>query len=255
MSLRSETYTTKELTRKTWPDFERFFSQGNGWDFCWCMHFQPPRTLPRNKWRLTRAERGVRNHREKKELVKEGRAHGILVYANGEPVGWCQYGPQEELPRIDNERNYRALAAEDRAKELGRITCFVTDKKHRRSGVATAALKAALEAIRKKGGSLVEVYPIIPWEELCRARVRRVTAGPAKSSNSFAVYCRDKDLGWILLKPRWARAYLPLREPIHSATKLCFASAKLLPRAVSRRSLQRFSLMSYANSFASSTLP
>ena len=184
MSLRSETYMTKELTRKTWPDFERLFSQGNGWDFCWCMHFQRPRTLPRNKWRRTRPERCLRNHREKKELVKKGRAHGILVYAKGEPAGWCQYGPQEELPRIDNERNYRALAAEDRAKELGRITCFVTDKKHRRSGVATAALRAAVEAIRKKGGSLVEAYPIIPWEELSRARVRRCGHAPAFGNQS-----------------------------------------------------------------------
>ena len=91
-------YTTEELTKETWPDFERLFSQGNGWDFCWCMHFQRLRALPRNQWR-TRAERGARNRKQKKELVDEGHAHGILVYANGEPVGWCQYGRSEELPR------------------------------------------------------------------------------------------------------------------------------------------------------------
>jgi hypothetical protein len=39
---------------------------------------------------------------QKKEFVDSGRSHGILVSANGEPVGWCQYGPKEELPRIDN---------------------------------------------------------------------------------------------------------------------------------------------------------
>jgi hypothetical protein len=48
----------------------------------------------------------VRNRREKRDLVERGHAHGILVYANGEPVGWCQYGPREELPRI----NYRGFA-------------------------------------------------------------------------------------------------------------------------------------------------
>ena len=173
------TYTTKELTIRTWPDFERLFSQGNGWDFCWCMHFQRPRTLPKNKWRRTRTERGVRNRREKKELVEKGRARGILVYANGEPVGWCQYGPQQELPRIDHKRNYRSSLFEDGAKKLWRIPCFVVDKQHRRRGVATAALKAALEAIRNRGGGVVEAYPIIPWEELCRARVRHCGHAPA----------------------------------------------------------------------------
>jgi 3-methyl-2-oxobutanoate hydroxymethyltransferase len=52
---------------------------------------------------------------------------------------------------------------------LWRISCFVTDKKHRRRGGASAALAAALESIRRKGGGVVEAYPIIPWEELCRA--------------------------------------------------------------------------------------
>jgi len=157
-------YTTRELSKKTWPDFERLFSQGGGWDFCWCMHFQRPCSLPKNKRLLTRAERGVRNRREKKELIERGCAHGILVYAKGEPVGWCQYGPKEELPRIDNSRKYRGLATEGDTEKLWRITCFVVHKKYRRRGVASAALKAALKAIRNKGGGLVEAYPITRWE-------------------------------------------------------------------------------------------
>ena len=157
------TYTTKELSKKTWPDFVRLFSQKNGWDFCWCMHFHRPCGLPKNQWLRTRAERGVRNRREKKELVDRGLSHGILVYAQGEPVGWCQYGPREELPRIDNSRKYRGLAPKGSAK-LWRITCFAVLKQHRTCGVASAALKAALEAIKKKGGGLVEAYPITRWE-------------------------------------------------------------------------------------------
>ena len=157
-------YTTKQLSKKTWADFERLFSQGNGWDFCWCIHFQRPCGLPKNKWLRTRAERGVRNRREKGELIERGWAHGILVYADGEPVGWCQYGPSEELPRIDNSRKYRELAPEAATERLWRITCFAVLKKWRKRGVASAALKAALEAIRKKGGGLVEAYPITRWE-------------------------------------------------------------------------------------------
>jgi GNAT superfamily N-acetyltransferase len=106
----------------------------------------------------------VRNRREKRELVDSGHSHGILVYANGEPVGWCQYGPKEELPRINNSRKYRGLATEAGAQRLWRITCFAVLKNYRKRGVASVALKAALEAIRKKGGGLVEAYAITRWE-------------------------------------------------------------------------------------------
>lgn len=164
MASRIPAYTTKELSPKTWPDFERLFSQGGGWDFCWCMHFHRARSLPKDQWLRTRAERGARNQKEKKRLVQAGRAHGILVYADGEPVGWCQYGPREELPRIDNRRQYRELAPENAGQKLWRITCFVVHKKYRRRGVGSAALKAALESIKKKGGGMVEAYPINRWE-------------------------------------------------------------------------------------------
>jgi GNAT superfamily N-acetyltransferase len=158
-------YTTKELSKKTWRDFEKLFSQGNGWDHCQCMHFHRPSRLPKNKQLRTRAERAVRNHREKRKLVDSGCSHGILVYAKGgEPVGWCQYGPREELSRIDNNSKYRGLALEAGTQRLWRITCFAVLKNHRQHGVASAALKAALDSIRKKGGGLVEAYPITRWE-------------------------------------------------------------------------------------------
>ena len=155
-------YTTKELSKKTWTDFERLFTRGNGWDFCWCMHFHRSRLSPGCD-KLRRAQRSVRNRRDKIALVESGRTHGMLVYAEGEPIGWCQYGRCEEFPRIDESRHYRELAPEVCTRRLWRITCFVVDKRYRRRGVASLALKAALEAIRKKGGGIVEAYPIVQW--------------------------------------------------------------------------------------------
>jgi len=94
--------------------------------------------------------------------VEQGRSHGILVYSHGEPVGWCQYGLAQELHRVDNNPKYRKLlTASDRT--LWRITCFVVHKKYRRRGIARTALKAALTAIQKQGGGLVEAYPIKRW--------------------------------------------------------------------------------------------
>jgi GNAT superfamily N-acetyltransferase len=125
------------------------------------------------------ADRACREEPSGKKSVERRRSHGIIVYAKGEPVGSCQYGPREELPRIDNTRNYRGLAPEHGRINLWRITCFVVDRRHRRRGVATVALQAALESIKKMGGGLVEAYPLIDWEKLRHSELRRRGHAPA----------------------------------------------------------------------------
>lgn len=105
---------------------------------------------------LRRQEENRRDHRA---LLVAGRAHGVLVYHAGAAVGWCQFGPREELPRIERGRKYRALAEELRRPPTWRITCFFVDRPFRRTGVARFALHAALEAIQRHGGGLVEAYP------------------------------------------------------------------------------------------------
>ena len=185
-------YATRELSRRTWPDFERLFSQGGGWDFCWCMAFHRRRSLPRSRFR-TRAEQGVRNRQEKRELVEKRGSHGILVYADGEPVGWCQYGRKDELPRIDSIRKFRGIASNDGVERLWRITCFVVHKQYRRRGVAGAALEAALDAIRKRGGGLVEAYPITQGPSPGRSRL--------PSGNHFGTVSMFRKQGFRAVAP------------------------------------------------------
>ncbi len=124
--------TTKELSVRTWPDFEALFTNGNGCDFCACMVFQRGRHLPRSKF-PNRAAMQVENLAQKRQLVYDGRAHGILVYADAEVVGWCQYGPVDELP-IGGKGRPGPTDAD------WRITCLVTDKAHRNRGVSRRAL-------------------------------------------------------------------------------------------------------------------
>ncbi len=149
-------YSTRELSSRTWGDFERLFGKKSKGGGCWCMVFQRPKPVTEH---MTKEQRTARNHRDKKGLVETGCSHGILVYSNKEPVGWCQYGPKEELPRIDAGKIYKKLSLDNEGKRLWRITCFWVDRKHRNRGVARAGLKAALNSIRKKGGGLVEAYP------------------------------------------------------------------------------------------------
>ena len=147
-------YRTEELTERTWPDFERLFSGGHGWDFCWCMafHRNPP---PSRRQFRTRAEVSIQYHRAKRALLEQGRANGILVYADDEPVGWCQYGTSDEL--------LARKGTPDPGEPVWRITCFVVSRRHRRKGVAAVALHAALESIRRQGGGLVEAFPVASW--------------------------------------------------------------------------------------------
>ena len=158
--LAERTMSTKELSMKTWSDFEKLFRRPGEWDACWCIYYHRPGPLPRPQASgLTPRQRVARNRKDKKALVIKGRSHGILVYSGREPVGWCQYGPKEELPRVDAGRKYRrlALAPEER---LWRITCFCVDRDYRHRDVAAKGLSAALASIKRKGGGTVEAYPV-----------------------------------------------------------------------------------------------
>jgi ribosomal protein S18 acetylase RimI-like enzyme len=164
-------YSTQELSLNTWRDFERLFRKPGEWSNCQCMWFHRPGPRPREEVEgLTSKERNEKNFRSQKDLVKGGRSHGILVYLDGDPIGWCQYGLRDEFPRIDNASKYRGVPPTDGDERLWRITCFCVDKKHRKRGVAKVGLRAAVNSIRKDGGGMVEAYPSTRKEGLALHR-------------------------------------------------------------------------------------
>jgi GNAT superfamily N-acetyltransferase len=142
-------FNTKPLNPDTWPDFARLAEAHHGvWGGCWCMAFHAKGP----GWGVS----AELNRAEKEALVREGRAQAALVYHGDDCVGWCQYGPPTELPRIKNAAAYRAAAPPSAD---WRITCFFTNKTHRGKGVGQAALHGALEQIARLGGGLVEAFP------------------------------------------------------------------------------------------------
>jgi len=155
-------FTIKELNSSTWQDFETLFAKHGTPSSCWCIVYQREQSREREmkEGGLTDKEMPDHNRRRKKELVSQGRSHGVLVYAEDQPVGWCAYGRWEEFPRVDRGRYYRKLVL-DQPRSLWRITCFVVDKGHRGQGIATVALRAALASIRNRGGGVVEAYPVV----------------------------------------------------------------------------------------------
>jgi len=138
----------KALDASTWPDFAQLVERHNGvWGGCWCMAFHAE-----GVGHVTAAQ----NRSNKEQRVREGRAHAALVYDAEACVGWCQFGPPDELPRV---KNLRAYERELTTLPDWRITCFFIDRRRRGRGVASAALEGALAQIAQLGGGLVESYP------------------------------------------------------------------------------------------------
>jgi GNAT superfamily N-acetyltransferase len=142
-------FRAKPLDESTWPDFARLVERHNGvWGGCWCMGFHAEG--------VGRTKTPAQNRAEKEGRVREGRAHAALVYDGAAAVGWCQFGPTEELPRIKHRRAYLEGLT---ALPDWRITCFFVARDQRRQGVASVALGGAVDEIARLGGGTVESYP------------------------------------------------------------------------------------------------
>ena len=139
----------RALNESTWGDFAGMVERHGGvWGGCWCIGFH---------LKDMNEARAARPYREaKKKRVREGRAHAALVYDGDTCVGWCQFGPTDELPGIKHKKVYQEGLTE---LPDWRITCFFVDKMYRKQGVARVALRGALEEIERLGGGTVESYP------------------------------------------------------------------------------------------------
>jgi GNAT superfamily N-acetyltransferase len=141
----------KPVTAERWRDLERLFGPQGAYSNCWCTY-----------WRLRRRDfRALSAEKRKAALrawVRSGAEPGLLAYRGGEPVAWCAVAPRDE---------YAALAASPKLKPLGdtagvwSITCYYVPRQHRRTGLMTALLAAAARHARRKGGRLLEGYPVI----------------------------------------------------------------------------------------------
>jgi GNAT superfamily N-acetyltransferase len=146
-------FTIVPLTADTWPLLDALLAAHNGvFGGCWCLDFHAEGADKS----LTPAQRRA----AKEALVARGAAHAALVLDAAECVGWCQFGPTAELPRIKLRRAYdQPIATGTERLPDWRITCFFVGRGHRRQGVARAALAGALDLIAQAGGGVVEAYP------------------------------------------------------------------------------------------------
>ncbi|WP_456844517.1 GNAT family N-acetyltransferase [Cellulomonas sp. P5_C6] len=141
--------TIKALEPTTFDDFAALVERNGGmFASCWCVHFHPD-CAEKN-------QSAEGNRALKQRLVADGIAHAALVYDGDLAVAWTEYGTPEELPHIQHRKEY--LATAERLPDF-RVTCIQVERGRRGRGLASVALRGAVELIAQAGGGLVEGYP------------------------------------------------------------------------------------------------
>ena len=141
------------LTPERIPDLATLFEQGGDPKFCWCAYFRI------RGFDFSSGSKG--RHRKvletaATEKAAEGRAPGLVAYADGEVVGWVSVGPREDYERLVHSK---VLAPID-DKPVWSIVCFVVGRRSRGQGVANALLDAAIDYARDHGATMLEAYPV-----------------------------------------------------------------------------------------------
>lgn len=112
--------------------------------------------------RLPRAtfeqQKGLKNKKAVQKLVKANEVPGLLAYAKGEAMGWCSVSPRAKFPALERSRILQPIDDQP----VWSVTCFFVAQGFRRQGVTVELLKAAIAYVKKRGGKILEGYPVEP---------------------------------------------------------------------------------------------
>ena len=146
-----ERMAIRPVTDDRWPDLVRLFGPRGACAGCWCMYWKRSR-------RDYEAGKGAGNRRALHRIVKAGEMPGLLAYDGDEPIAWCALARRDTYPRLADSR---ILSPVD-DQPVWSVTCLFVRRDYRRAGVTPALLRAAVEHVRRRGGRVVEGYPIDP---------------------------------------------------------------------------------------------
>ncbi|MFP3915094.1 MAG: GNAT family N-acetyltransferase [Actinomycetota bacterium] len=141
------TMITRPLTRSRFGDLARVFGDRGTPRRCFCMYWRRP-------------DGGFADERDNRhrfrDRVEMGPPPGLVGYVEDRPVGWVQVGPRRDFPTLYRSRLLKPVDAV----EPWAVTCFVVAVGHRRRGVATALLDAAIDYARLASAEVLEAYPV-----------------------------------------------------------------------------------------------
>ncbi|WP_022882914.1 GNAT family N-acetyltransferase [Gryllotalpicola ginsengisoli] len=147
-------YQVLPATAPLWPALERLFGRGGASNGCWCMY-----------WLLGpeyhRRDRAL-NRQALRASVEQGPPPGLLAFAEGaDPerdaaIGWLRLTPRAELAWLNAKREFAPVDEQP----VWSVSCLYVGSRHRRSGVAGALVRAAVEQAAAGGAPAVEAYPV-----------------------------------------------------------------------------------------------
>lgn len=220
-------FRTRMLSKRTCDDFETLFAVGTGWGRCGCLFaLDARRSTQGGTW----AQQREANLWTMRGLVEQGRSHGVLVYDDGEPVGWCQFVPKDELRFTEV-----ATSGADWF-----ITCFVVDPRYRGLGVTGVALRAAVKVISRRGGGIIQGHatPTVPGPPPTADRMDRHVDGDAMFFGGRARVRYGFEVEGVgpvaaLYRSRRSMHSAPLRGTVELFRRERFEAVSVLPRAKS----------------------
>lgn len=138
-----------------WSAVEQVLGAVGESSHCWCRW-----------WLAANAEYSALDDEARRAALQADLARdaprGLLATVDGSPAAWVGAAPRSAYARLPRTKVLApALPGTDWADDrVWSVVCFTVLPAHRRTGLATALLGAAVEAARTAGATAVEGYPI-----------------------------------------------------------------------------------------------
>src|SRR5713101_146891 len=147
--------TVRELKPELLNDYLHFFDKEAFTDFpewsgCYCGFYE----TPGDEWDAS-AESGPAHRVAKTDRILGGKATGLLAYADGKVVGWCN---AQRRTDFTNMRRY-SVVIDHPEEAVGSIMCFLVAPGYRGQGVCAALVQAACDMFRADNLRIAEGYP------------------------------------------------------------------------------------------------
>ena len=137
----------RPLTPDLWPALEDLFGPNGACAGCWCMYWRVGSAYTKRSREKNRADFEM--------VVRSGPPPGILAFDGDRAVGWCQITPRDAVPRLNRGR----FTAPVDDLPVWSVSCFYIRPHHRKQGIMTALIAAALKFAKERGAPALEAYP------------------------------------------------------------------------------------------------
>jgi len=144
-------WATHPVTPDRFEDFADVINPNRRANHCWCLSHRL-QTMEIDE--LCRGSRELAMRR----LCEREHPPGAVTYLDGQPVGWCNIGPREEITRLARSRLIRPVDDVP----VWSIVCIVVRAGFRRKGVTGPLIEGAVAYAASHGAPAVEAHPVDP---------------------------------------------------------------------------------------------